>query len=60
MPSRQPTLPRPMTAAPSSLETTILEERAVGLGGWDARAAMARATEVAACRRDAPAMRLAA
>lgn len=60
MPSRQPTLPRPMTAAPSSLDTTILAGRTVDSGGWDARAAMTRAAEAAVCRRSSPALRLAA
>lgn len=41
--SHQPTMPRPPTASPHILETTILAARIAALVAWDAGAAMARA-----------------
>jgi hypothetical protein len=43
MTSHRPTMPRPLTAAPPILETTILAARVAALAAWDAGAAMARA-----------------
>ncbi|WCS26399.1 hypothetical protein LOK46_06070 [Methylobacterium sp. NMS14P] len=43
MTSHRPTMPRPPTAAPCILETTILAARIAALVAWDAGAAMARA-----------------
>ncbi|MEE7484330.1 hypothetical protein [Methylobacterium oryzae] len=43
MTSHRPTMPRPLTAAPRMLETTILVARVAAPAAWDAGAAMARA-----------------
>ncbi|KAA0113787.1 hypothetical protein CIW48_29425 [Methylobacterium sp. P1-11] len=56
MTSQQPTMPRPLTAAPHILETTILAARVAAPAAWDAGAAMVRAA--AAPKPRPPALRL--
>ncbi|MEE7469454.1 hypothetical protein MOF8_23575 [Methylobacterium oryzae] len=53
MTSHRPTMPRPLTAAPRMLETTILVARVAAPAAWDAGAAMARAAAAPAAPRRA-------
>lgn len=54
--NQRPTIPRPLTAAPRVLETTILAAWVAAPAAWNAGAAMARAATVPEPRP--PAIRL--
>jgi len=56
MPSPRSTMPRPLTATPRTLETTVLADRIKALTAWDAGAAMARTAKAA--DSDPPVIRL--
>lgn len=56
MTSHRPTMPRPPTASPHILETTILAARIAALVAWDAGAVMTRAA--AAPESHPPAIRM--
>lgn len=60
MPNQKATMPRPVTAMSSNLETTILVGRAVALAAWDAHASMASATVAVACQPETPRLHLSA